>query len=61
MPNVVLKCGSFNPVKRAEALARADELGATVRALTSEDVLGCKGTHPETTETPFIRRPSNGA
>ena len=30
MPNVVLSYGSFNPVKRAEALARAGELGATV-------------------------------
>ena len=29
MPNVVLRYGSFNPVKRAEALARAvGELGA---------------------------------
>ena len=36
MPNVVLRYGSFNPVKRAEALARAGELGAAVRALTSE-------------------------
>ena len=26
MPNVVLRYGSFNPVKRAEALARAGEL-----------------------------------
>ena len=39
MPNVVLRRGSFNPVKRAEALARAGELGVTaVRALTSEGV-----------------------
>ena len=30
MPNVVFRYGSFNPVKRAEALARAGELGATV-------------------------------
>ena len=36
MPNVVLRYGSFNPVKRAEALVRAGELGAAVRALTSE-------------------------
>ena len=34
--NVVLRYGSFNPTKRAEALARAGELGAAVRALTSE-------------------------
>ena len=40
MPNVVLRYGSFNPTKRAEALARAGELGAAVRALTSEG--GCK-------------------
>ena len=40
--NVVLKYGSFNSVKRAEALARAGELGAAVRALTSEGVLGAK-------------------
>ena len=41
MPNVVLRYGSFNPQrKRAEALARAGELGATaVRVLTSEGVL----------------------
>ena len=36
MPNVVLRHGSFNPVKRAKALARAGELGAAVKALTSE-------------------------
>ena len=44
MPNVVLRYGSFNSVKRAEALARAaSELGATaVRALTSEGVLDAK-------------------
>ena len=30
------------PVKRAEALARAGELGAVVRALTSEGVLDAK-------------------
>ena len=43
MPNVVLRYGSFNPVKRAEALARAGgELGAAVRALTSEDVQDAK-------------------
>ena len=40
MPNVVLRYGSFSPTKRAEALARAGELGATaVRALTSEGIL----------------------
>ena len=44
MPNVVLRYGSFNPVMRAEALARAGELGgaAAVRALTSEGVLDAK-------------------
>ena len=44
MPNVVLRYSSFNPVKRAEALARAGgELGAAaVRALTSEGVLDAK-------------------
>ena len=43
MPNVVLRYGSFNPTKRAEALARAaGELGAAVRALTSEGVLDAK-------------------
>ena len=43
MPNVVLRYGSFSPVKRAEALARAGELGAAaVRALTSEGVLESK-------------------
>ena len=43
MPNVVLRYGSFNPVKRAETLARAaGELGAAVRALTSEGVLDAK-------------------
>ena len=43
VPNVVLSYGSFNPVKRAEALARAaGELGAAVRALTSEGVLDTK-------------------
>ena len=42
MPNVVFRYGSFNPVKRAEALARAGELGAAVRALTSEGVLDAK-------------------
>ena len=42
IPNAVLRYGSFNPVKRAEALARAGELGAAVRALTSEGVLDAK-------------------
>ena len=43
MPNVVLRYGSFNPEKRAEALTRAGELGAAaVRALTSEGVLDTK-------------------
>ena len=59
MPNVVLRYGSFNPVKRTEALARAGELGAAVRVLTSEGVLDAKGTHPETTGTSSTRRPSN--
>ena len=44
MPNVVLRYGSFNPTKRTEALARAGELGATVRALTSEGVLDARNT-----------------
>ena len=44
MPNVVLRHDSFNQVKRAEALARAGELGATVRALTSEGVLEQRST-----------------
>ena len=44
MPNV-LWCGSFDPTKRAETLARAGELGAAaVRALTSEDVLDARTT-----------------
>ena len=43
MSNIVLRYGSFNTVKRAEALARVvGELGAAVRALTSEGVLGVK-------------------
>ena len=43
MPNVVLRFGSFSPVKRTEALARAGEIGAiAVRTLTSEDVLDAK-------------------
>ena len=42
MPNVVFRYGSFNPTKRAEALARAGELGVAVRALTSEGVLDAK-------------------
>ena len=43
MPNVVLRYGSFSPVKRAEALARAGELGAAaVSVLTSEGVLDAK-------------------
>ena len=43
MPNVVLRYGSFNPTKRAKALARAGELGAAaVRDLTSEGVLDAK-------------------
>ena len=42
--NLVLRYGSFDPTKkRAEALARAaGELGAAVRALTSEGVLEAK-------------------
>ena len=44
MPNVVLRYGSFNPTKRAEALVRAGELGAAVRALTSVGVLDAKDT-----------------
>ena len=42
LPNVVLGFGSFNPTKRAEALARVGELGVAVRALTSEGVLDAK-------------------
>ena len=43
MPNIVLRHGSFNSIKRAEALARAaGELGAAVKALTSEGVLDAK-------------------
>ena len=42
MPNVVLRHGSFSPTKRAEALARAGDLGVTVRVLTFEGVLGAK-------------------
>ena len=43
MPNVVLRYGSFNPAKRAEALARViGELGVAVRALTSESALDAK-------------------
>ena len=43
MPNVVLRYGSFKPTKRAEALARAGELGAAaVSVLTSEGVLDAK-------------------
>ena len=43
MPNVVLRYDSFNPVKRAEELARAGELGAAaVSVLTSEGVLDAK-------------------
>ena len=39
----VLRYGSFDPTKRAEALARAGgELGAAVRARTSEGVLEAK-------------------
>ena len=60
MPNVVFRYVSFNPVKRAEALARVGELGAAVRVLTSEGVLDVKE-HPETTGTPSTRRPSNDA
>ena len=41
-PNLVLRYGSFDPTKSAEALARAGELGAVVRALTSEGVLEAK-------------------
>ena len=40
--NVVLKYGSFNSVKRAEALARAGEVVPAVRVFTSEDVLDAK-------------------
>ena len=43
MPNVAFRYGSFSPVKRAEALARAGELGAAaVSVLTSEGVLDAK-------------------
>ena len=43
IPNVALRYGSFSPVKRAEALARAGELGAAaVSVLTSEGVLDAK-------------------
>ena len=42
MPNVVLRYGSFNPVKRAEALARAGEVVPAVRVFTSEGVLDAK-------------------
>ena len=40
--NVVLKYGSFNSVKRAEALARAGEVVPAVRVFTSEGVLDAK-------------------
>ena len=42
MPNVVLRRGSFNSVKRAEALARAGEVVPAVRVFTSEGVLDAK-------------------
>ena len=41
-PNLVLRYGSFDPTKRADALARVGELGATVRALSQEGVLEAK-------------------
>ena len=44
MHNVVLRYGSFDPAKRAEALARAGELGTALRALTSEGVLDARNT-----------------
>ena len=40
--NVVLMYGSFNSVKRAEALARAGEVVPAVRVFTSEGVLDAK-------------------
>ena len=57
MPNVVLRYGSFNPVKRAEALARAGELGAAVRALTSEGVLDAKK-HTQKLQTLHLHKDS---
>ena len=43
MPNVVLRYDPLNPTKKAEALVRvAGELGAAVRALTSEGALDAK-------------------
>ena len=41
-PNIILRCGSFNPAKRAMALTKAGNLGDAVRALASESVLDPK-------------------
>lgn len=38
-PNIVLRYGSYNPVKRAIALAKAGNLGDAIRALASEGVM----------------------
>ena len=41
-PNIILRYGSFDPAKRAMALAKAGNLGDAVRALASEGVLDPK-------------------
>ena len=41
-PNIILRYGSFDPAKRAIALAKAGNLGDAVRALASEGVLDPK-------------------
>ena len=41
-PNIILRYGSFDPAKRAMALAKAGNLGDVVRALASEGVLDPK-------------------
>ena len=41
-PNIILRYGSFDPAKRAMALAKAGNLGDAVRALASEGALDPK-------------------
>ena len=62
IPNVVLRYGSFNPEKRAEALARAaGELGAAaVRALTSEGVDNMHGDSSSHANNPSLMQTSGG-
>lgn len=57
-PNIVLRYGSFEPTKKAIALAHAGELGAAIRALSSEGVLDPKDCYDKLLELHYVESSS---